>query len=703
MVRNAPVANDTFLPQGPQPYVETSAYPKPRMKLWRTLLKRPRSTRSMAPRLSFGGLTDVSPPDSAAHWGEHIILEDTVTALHRDGTTTTRTHYVTQVVGDGALATWDELFRSYDSRIESHRILTARLMTPDGRWHRVLNKVHTVPAPGTEGNVYGRMVQMRFAPLRPGVIIELEECYDGFKVEAFGPMISNQIYLRTGAPCRRRRFTFAVAKPFQAHYRLHHGAPVPVEREVGGYRVCTWDVQDAEGVEVDEWTPMVRDFVPWVDVSTASSWAPFAEQFRKELEPVQAMGQNVAAIVEEVSRDKTTPLEKAAAAFTYAARTVRYGRPPAELFGRNIRSTEAMLQDLRGDCKDKSALLVQLLRSLRLDARIAVLLTGDSGRTPFLPSARFNHAIVRLEHEGRVHWLDPAAGPFAFGDLPNIDLGVAALVLGKKTFAFEWIRRQADELHVDARTCEGALRSDGSYEFSVKAQLAGETGARMRMQLADRTEQHRLRVLQSWHGADYPGSTGSDFSYDSVDDLAHRFTYRCRARLERVARRIRDLYVVRVPWSSPMLMSGPLTASARMQPLIVPQAYHALDRHVIELPAGALPYAMPDPVRRICDWGGYTLRITVDGARLVCERELRLAGDPVPSERFAEYQDFWRQCSWADGAEIVLCCEDGSLLAEQLGSATPLSLKQAMMESRGTSAATELPATTIPGAPAGPL
>jgi hypothetical protein len=34
---------------------------------------------------------------------------------------------------------------------------------------------------------------------------------------------------------------------------------------------------------------------------------------------------------------------------------------------------------------------------------------------------------------------------------------------------------------------------------------------------------------------------------------------------------------------------------------------------------------------------------------------LKLSGETfVPAERFSEMQAFWRQCSWSDGAEVVL-------------------------------------------------
>ena len=114
----------------------------------------------------------------------------------------------------------------------------------------------------------------------------------------------------------------------------------------------------------------------------------------------------------------------------------------------------------------------------------------------------------------------------------------------------------------------------------------------------------------------------------------------------------------RVPWSGQLSMSGPLAAAERNQPLVVPLSFQTLERHWIDLPEGVAPFALPDPVACECAWGSYSRQIVADGRQLACERRLRLTGDSfVPSERFAEMRDFWQQCSWADGAEVVLRCE----------------------------------------------
>jgi len=61
-----------------------------------------------------------------------------------------------------------------------------------------------------------------------------------------------------------------------------------------------------------------------------------------------------------------------------------------------------------GDCKGKTALLLALLRELKVEAEPALVnLGGGDGMNERLPSvAAFNHVIVRATIDGQVYWLD---------------------------------------------------------------------------------------------------------------------------------------------------------------------------------------------------------------------------------------------------------------------------------------------------------
>ena len=209
--------------------------------------------------------------------------------LHRDGSVSSRRHMVLQLHSSEALANWDELQRTYDSRTQYLTVPTAKLHLPDGTVRYAAPTLHRVQLPGNGSNSHGRILQLFFSPLKPGVILEYEEQYDDYSCSEFWPGICDDFYLKTNSPCRHRRFVIAVARPFTLQYHHHHGAPAPCEQTHDDYHVCTWEVSDVEGIAYDEWTPPPRDFAPWVDVTTATSWAPFAAKFVEELEPGDAI------------------------------------------------------------------------------------------------------------------------------------------------------------------------------------------------------------------------------------------------------------------------------------------------------------------------------------------------------------------------------------------------------------------------------
>jgi hypothetical protein len=70
---------------------------------------------------------------------------------------------------------------------------------------------------------------------------------------------------------------------------------------------------------------------------------------------------------------------------------------------------ERVLAQRFGDCKDKSYLLVTLLRAMGVEADVALVYsTPDARVEQQLPSPfAFDHVIVRAAVEGRTYWMDP--------------------------------------------------------------------------------------------------------------------------------------------------------------------------------------------------------------------------------------------------------------------------------------------------------
>lgn len=625
-----------------------ASLPNPRPRLLRTWLKWCRPVRAFAPRFdTAAALANLPDLAEAAHWGEVTLLEDVVVALHRDGTTSWLTHTVTMPHGDQNLADWDEVIRVFDPKKIRLALRKAVVYLPDGTQRKATRQV--LPANGSE-----RSMKLTFAPLRPGVVVEFEMQEDQFTPDEVGPALWMNFAMQSFTPCRRRRFTAAIAEPFAATVKQHHFDQPPRETVQDGYRLLQWEATDVEGIEADNWTPNQRDFAAWVDISTLKNWHPVSAHYCQELVPAGPTPDAVKKLAADLTKDATTVREKAMSIYRYATRHVRYGRHPSELEVPKTRDANKVLEELRGDCKDKSSLMVSLLAEIGVRGQVAVLLTSVNGRAPMLPSRRFDHAIVRATIDGETLWFDPAAGTFSFGDIPLSDQGVKALIIDP--LEPEWVDIPEDPPNRQGvqRLCTGELNSEGDYRFRAQITARGEKAAMYRLSLLDRSDDHRRRMVQQSVGEERPGAEVDGIAFGDIEDLSGPLTCEYSVRLPNWSRRIQDLLLFHVPWAETAEVTGPISAPERLHPLQVPGASRTHERHRIKLPTGFHGYGLPYRFEHRCPWANYLLTVIGEGQELICERQMETVWGIVPADRFAEFKQFWEQCARADLMDVVL-------------------------------------------------
>lgn len=621
--------------------------PKPRARLIRTWLKSARNVRRFAPRISFEESAASMPdPSVAAHFGQAVLLTDAITALHRDGTVTKLFHVIAMLHGDRDLADYDDVVRPYNHKNSLHTIQQAVVHLPDGGQRKAKRIRENV-------NAKTKAIGLTFYPLRPNVIVELEEQNDRFVPYETGPSVWDQMLLG-GPPCQRMRYTLAIAEPFNADYKLHHADWEPRKWMQSGYRVLQWDLRDLPGIELDEFTPNLRDFVPWVDVSSLKTWTGVGRHYLKELDPPRTIPEQLKRTTQEITADAKSDREKLAAVYHYAARDVRYGRHPLELEVEAPRQAESMLEDLRGDCKDKSALMVAMLRELDIKAYIVLVLTRMNGSVVYLPGMRFDHAIVKATVDGQDVWLDPAGGLCSFGDLPFNDQGAQILRLDADGCEVGTSPLPTAESHLIERDCRGQVTAEGKYSIDVEVKLTGEVAAGLRTEMTDRSREHQQRVLAQFAAGELPGAQVSEQEFVSLADLTQPVRVKYRIELDRWVRSIEDLLLFRVPWSEVLRMMGPMSAAERVQPLQAGRIGLSIERHELSVPSGYEPYGLPYDDHAECDWGRYSRSIKVENGKVICERRFESFDGIIPAERFTEYKRFWEAGAQADSADVVL-------------------------------------------------
>jgi hypothetical protein len=163
-------------------------------------------------------------------------------------------------------------------------------------------------------------------------------------------------------------------------------------------------------------------------------------------------------------------------------------------------------------------------------------------------------------------------------------------------------------------------------------------------------------VLRQYVGGSLPSAQITDFSVEHLDDLSGDLAIFHHVNISKLARRIENLLLLRMPWLEPIRDRGFFAAPSRPQPLRVP-TYSVSDRHDLELPSGFSGYGLPLERIEKCDWGRYACRVAIDNGVLCCERTFELRGGFVPPECYSEVQHFTDACVDGDASDIVLIAD----------------------------------------------
>ena len=117
------------------------------------------------------------------------------------------------------------------------------------------------------------------------------------------------------------------------------------------------------------------------------------------------------ARVAAIAATSNDPETRAMAALRLVQDELRYVSLSVGAGGYWARLPQEVIASGFGDCKDKALLLAVILKRLGIEAAVA-LTDVDAG--PALPEevpmlGAFDHAIVRIRHDGASHWVDPTA------------------------------------------------------------------------------------------------------------------------------------------------------------------------------------------------------------------------------------------------------------------------------------------------------
>lgn len=434
-------------------------------------------------------------------FGAIQLLEEGRITCDAQGRTTSTNRYIFRLDREAALQGWGIIQTSWLPWLEDRPIIRARVINQDGKEH-ILD-----PATLGDGQVADespdvlqdrRMVRGPLPGLKVGSVAEVEIQHRDHR--AFSPSGHRRFHqLSWEVPVHRSLLVIELPKAPVPHYELSGLPEKALEKITSGDKVTLRISQELVLPRKPREPYQAWDQEPWPSLiwSTAPSWAAVAAEYHATVE-AQLKGTNLKAWVQEALESTRDPKEKLARLLKKMHQQVRYvglefgeaaivPRPPQETLRRGY-----------GDCKDKSTLLVALLREAGIDAQVVLLRAGD-GRdfSPKFPGlGAFNHAIVRVGGSQPI-WVDPTVPEARPGVLPLADAGRNALVIApgtKATVQLPQVTPQ-DNAYTELRTIRMAdhgpgkvsevTEHRGASEINFRSQFTGANPAKLKENLTN--------------------------------------------------------------------------------------------------------------------------------------------------------------------------------------------------------------------------
>ena len=550
-----------------------------------------------------------------------ILLDESKYIIAEDGSYTHSSYRIFRILTSAGAKSWTTVQSSWRIWIEEKPQIQARVITPDGIAHMLDPKtIDEAPMDDEQPDIFTdlRIVRAPYPAIDAGSIVEEEVVVKGKKSLLSNGFVQSD-YFGNSVPTNRARIVIdaPVGLPVQYQTRLMDSVK-PGRLESGGRVKLVFEGGPLDAFKKSE--PFLPPDIPrWPEVifSTGKSWQDVASQYNQILD--QQI--RVAEVQSFVSRAKTAGKNRydtIAALLALIQDEVRYTEVEfgdASWIPRNPAET---LQRKYGDCKDKAALLVTMLRSVGIPAHLALLSTSRTHETlPGLPGlGQFNHAIVFVPGSPEI-WIDVTADFSRVGKLPTVDQGRLALIVRPETVGLVKTPESVSKDNLEIETREFFLQEMGPARIIETTESFGSIEERYRSYYADLDPKEAENQFREYGRGNYLAKEQSQGTFSLPRDFSVPF--RIRIEMPKASRGVTDgaeavvaIFISRIADHLPYLGNGneesptdadgnadaaKKKAAQRAGELLLPEPFVTECRYKIVPPPGFKARPLPESTR----------------------------------------------------------------------------------------------------------
>ena len=417
----------------------------------------------------------------------------------------------------------------YNAHYESAKLIRAETLTPEGKRIAVQPDIvkDMLPQDARGYREYSDLRQLAFSmpALTKGAVIEYEVELNG-KQPIIEGHFWTQHFIDDFLPIYTSRYTISTPEELDYTVLAPNITDTPEEYIRDGIRTRTWEQTEVPHLKVERQMPPGNEARQMILTSSIPDWEVVEAWFKGLMEDRVSQSDTIVSLARKLTREDMTRTEKINALSHFAQKSVRYVAIELGQGAYQPRPADSCLKNLYGDCKDKSVLLISLLKAVGIEAHIALVRPNYFGAIDqSLPHpGQFNHAIVFLPGEDQDRWLDPTIPGIGANAHPNQLDGCHALVMGRE-WRFHTIPTLPPEQTLLERTFEIFLSPDGMHRVISRETGYGRMAAAIRNAIGEMPDDEREEILTEQAKARAGFQRFIGYRVDNFDLLDDSFSY----------------------------------------------------------------------------------------------------------------------------------------------------------------------------------
>jgi hypothetical protein len=232
------------------------------------------------------------------------------------------------------------------------------------------------------------------------------------------------------------------------NYKVFNSEIEPVISRKKGYSSYQWAVENPENILVEDNVPAWKIVAPILVVSQYSSWAAVEDWAKEIYLPKKTLSSDLKAEIDHLISDYNTEGDKIKSILNFVQNEIRYLGIENGIGGYMPNPPNQVFQQRYGDCKDKSLLMVEMLKEINIKAYPMLINTSLKATIEELPPSPqfFDHCVVKvIDNNDRVLYYDPTisnqGGSYLNTYFPDYGYG---LVVGDDHKGFDIIQPMLD-------------------------------------------------------------------------------------------------------------------------------------------------------------------------------------------------------------------------------------------------------------------